>query len=414
MAPENEGPNLEEMSDEDFLAQDPASFEGTEGAAGHDDSGGSQDPPAAGDDPAGGADEDDPAAGDDPSNSDDPTNDDPARGDDPAAEDPAGSDKPNGEGDPAGDDPAAGDDPTNDPNEQQPPADGELTVEQFAEIGRQVMGEFKANGKPMKMKSAADVVRLMQMGANYHQKMAGLGPVRKTMKLLEKNGLLEEDKINYLIDLHQKKPEAINQLLRDSKIDPLSINLEDGEGYTPSSRTVDDKELALDDVLDAIKDTPSYNRTLTVIGSEWDQPSREAVSSMPEIVKTINAHMENGIYDQVMRQVEYERTLGNLNGVSDYDAYTRTGQFMHENKLFKGIPATEQTDPAASQKQDSAKSQGPDNDSATRQQEQDRQQRRTAAGPSRRQGSPAGQKQEAINPLGMSDEDYAKQFGADL
>ncbi len=63
-----------------------------------------------------------------------------------------------------------------------------------------IMAPFKANGKEIKLDNPDDVVRLMQMGANYTQKMQALQPNLKLLKMLQNQGLLDEGKLNNLID----------------------------------------------------------------------------------------------------------------------------------------------------------------------------------------------------------------------
>ena len=99
---------------------------------------------------------------------------------------------------------------------------------------------FKANGVQMQVKNVDDALTLMKMGANYHKKMAGLKPSLKVVKLLQKHGLLDSEKINYLIDLHDKKPEAITKLVKDSGVNPLEIDVDVDSDYKPETRTVSD------------------------------------------------------------------------------------------------------------------------------------------------------------------------------
>jgi hypothetical protein len=232
--------------------------------------------------------------------------------------------------------------------------------------------------------------------------MAGLKPSLKTLKLIENNGLLDESKLNYLIDLSQKKPEAITQLLKDSNIDPMTIDLKGEERYVPNARSVNDTELVLDEVLEAISSSPSYNKTLNVLGEQWDTTSRSAIAANPEVIRTINMHMESGIYDQVAAAVAYDRSLGKLAGVSDFEAYQRVGSYMHENNMFKGVNV---------QNNSSKQTQ---NDASTTQQSnqtddklKDRLNRKQAASPSRQQKSSV-KDDSNYNPLEMSDEDFIK------
>ncbi|RLD76246.1 MAG: hypothetical protein DRJ15_15705, partial [Bacteroidetes bacterium] len=125
-----------------------------------------------------------------------------------------------------------------------------------------LIAPFRANGKDMQIESVDDALTLMKMGANYNKKMAGLKPNLKLLKMLEKNDLLDESKLSFLIDLDQKNPGAVNKLIKDSGIDPLDIDTEKEDEYRPSTYTVDDKEVELDGVLDEIRDTQSFKDTL--------------------------------------------------------------------------------------------------------------------------------------------------------
>lgn len=295
--------------------------------------------------------------------------------------------------------------PPADAEKKEVPAAGasDLTDVQFAEIGKQLMSEFKANGTTIKVKNVDDAIQLMQMGANYHKKMTGLKPSMKILKLLENHGLMDESKLNYLIDLNQKKPEAITQLLKDSKIDPLSIDTTGTKDYVPQQRSVSDTEMLLDEVLDSISTSPVYNRTLTVIGDEWDTGSKTLIAQNPTVISTINSHIENGIYDQVKRAVDYERSLGKLQGVNDFEAYQVVGSYMHENNLF--VSATGKTNTVTNPVASSANTEKA-NTAATNK-EAERAQRKVAASPSRANGASDADKGK-YNPLDMSDEEFIK------
>lgn len=308
------------------------------------------------------------------------------------------------ENEPEKEDTPAVESPAEKPLEEPPGNTGELTTEQYAEVGRRVMAEFKANGTMMKVKSAEDALQLMQMGANYHKKMVGLKPSLKTLKLLENNGLLDPEKLNYLIDLSQKKPEAIKQLLKDSELDPLSLDLDDQtETYVPSNRTVNDKELLLDEILNSISESPSYERTLNVISRQWDDTSRKAIADDPELIAVINSHMDKGIFDQVASAVAYERSLGKLVGVSELEAYKRVGSYMHENNLFNIATGAPPVPSATATPSTTAQA------NAQQQEEKQRRERKRAASPSR-QGTPPSSKDTDYNPLAMSDEEFAKLY----
>lgn len=230
-----------------------------------------------------------------------------------------------------------------DGNKSETPADkpAEQEVEgvkiDFEAEYKRLLAPFKANGRDIKVNSVDEAVTLMQMGANYNKKMAALKPNLKLMKLLENNGFLNEEKIGFLIDLGRKDPAAINKLVKDSGIDPMDLDAEKASAYKQTAYTVDDREIELDTVLDDIQSTPAYNRTLEVVSTKWDAASKQVIAGTPQLLKVINDHISNGIYDVISKEVESERMFGRLNGLSDIEAYRRIGDALHAKGAFNSL-----------------------------------------------------------------------------
>ena len=202
---------------------------------------------------------------------------------------------------------------------------------------KRLLAPFKANGREIQVKSVDDAVALMQMGANYNKRMAALKPNLKMLKLLENNGLLSEEKISYLIDLEKKNPAAINKLVKDSGLDPMDLDAEKAGEYKPKIHSVDDREIDLDTVLDEIQETPTYTQTLEIVSKKWDGASKQTVASTPQLLKVINDHVANGIYDLINQEVERERMFGRLNGLSDIEAYRRVGDAINARGGFNHL-----------------------------------------------------------------------------
>jgi hypothetical protein len=193
---------------------------------------------------------------------------------------------------------------------------------------------FKANGKEMQITSIDDARTLMQMGANYNKKMAALKPNLKLVKLLEKNNLLDESKISYLIDLHNKNPQAIGKLIKDSNLDPLDIDTETADTYKPNTYTVSDKEVELDGILEEIRETEAFNTTAEIISNKWDSTSKKVLYENPRLIKLLNDHVSNGVYENISSIVERERMLGRLTNVSDIEAYKLVGDAINAKGGF--------------------------------------------------------------------------------
>ena len=278
-----------------------------------------------------------------------------------------------------------------------------VTEADYAGIGKRILAPFKANGRDIQVKSVDDAIQLMQMGANYNHKMAGLKPNLAMLKLLEKNELLDTEKINYLIDLYQKKPEAIAKLVKDSGIDPMDMDTSKDVLYSPTQRAVPEKEIQLEGVLDELKDSPHYTPMLDLVGKTWDESSRAAIMQAPQVLKVLNNHMVQGIYPRIADRVAYERSMGRLSGLNDVLAYQQIGDAMYAAGEFNDVftPAAANKGVAPQQVTAAVAKPGLKEDPKTAA-------RRKAVG-STTSGVTA-QKQ-VINPLELSDAEFEKMDG---
>jgi hypothetical protein len=306
------------------------------------------------------------------------------------------------------DETAEGDKPTEAPTDapSEAPKDSSKPEDQKAEESAvdykaaydKLTAPFKANGRDIAVKSVDDAIALMQMGANYNKKMAALKPNLKLMKLLENNGLLEESKLSFLIDLSKKNPDAINKLVSESGIDPLDLSAEKAGDYKPSSYTVNDKEIELDEVLDEIQDSPVYTKTLDIVSTKWDGQSKQVIANSPQLLKVINSHVETGIYDLINKEIESERVFGRLVGLSDIEAYRQVGDAIQArggfNHLFQ--QQGQQTQPAPVIVQP-----------APKKQDDDKLREKKRAASSSKPVVPT-QTKEDFNPLSLSDDEFNK------
>ena len=270
----------------------------------------------------------------------------------------------------------------------------ETTEFDYESAYKKVSEPFKANGIDMQVKSPEDIIRLMQMGANYQKKMGKLKPNMKIIKMLENNELLDEAKLNNLIDLSKKDPKAIAKLVKESDVDPLEIDKDAPTDYEPTNYSVTDKEYNLDRVLDDIKDTETFNKTINVLTKEWDTESRSVISDQPEIIGIVNAHMANGIYDEVNAVLQQEKALGKLDGIPDVEAYRQVAEYMNKNNMFKQPEKPVGKSKVSSKTDEKA--------------EADRDKKRKAAAPVKQATTQKSKPDD--NFLGLSDEDFMKKY----
>lgn len=273
----------------------------------------------------------------------------------------------------------------------------ETTEFDYKSAYEKVTEPFKANGVDMRVKDPADIVRLMQMGANYTKKMAQMKPNLKIIKMLDNNGLLNEGKLHELIDLSKKDPAAVAKLVKESGLDPLDIDASGkADDYKPTDYSVGDKEFELDQVLESIKDTDTFTKTIDVLTKDWDSESKAIISDNPEIISVVNVHMGNGVFDKVNAVMQQQKSLGKLVGVSDVEAYRQIAEDLQKAGELRVNPDAANT---TESKDTEDKSQA----------DADRAKKRKAVAPVKQSKST---KDAAVdNLLGLSDEDFMKRFG---
>lgn len=225
----------------------------------------------------------------------------------------------------------------------------DLTGEDHKATVEALLAPIRANGKDITINSVEDARRLMSMGAGFHKKMANIKPNMKIIRMLDNNGLLDEAKLSHLIDVSKKDPAAIAKLISEAELDPLDLDKEKSEEYEPGTYTVTDTEVDVKATLDDIRDTASFETTVDIINNKWDDASRKVLYENPESIKTINEHIELGLYSKVWDIVESERAVGRLTNVSDIDAYKQVGLEMQKQGVFNVEPAA--GEPTAEEKQ---------------------------------------------------------------
>ena len=322
--------NILELSEEDFDKLDVnALIESSEEEAGSDDSGDTADSDSTTQDTT----EED--ANSDSDTSDDSEDDD---SDDQSADD-VDEDTDGSESSEDSDDTVDEDESTDeDDNSEKSQAEKDIT---------KILAPFKANGKDIQVDNVDDAIILMKMGANYNKKMAALKPNLKIVKMLENNDLLDEGKLNFLIDISKKNPNAIKQLIKDSGIDPLEIDVKEDTGYESETYNVGDNEVELDLTLSDLKDSPKFKETMDIISNKMDAASREVLVKSPDIIRVINEHVELGIYDKIMTVVDRERMLGKLPNLNDLQAYKQVSDAINANggmKTDQPSTSSEKTD----------------------------------------------------------------------
>ena len=226
--------------------------------------------------------------------------------------------------------------------------EGQVETPDYEGFYKQIMAPLKANGKTINLQSPQEAIQLMQMGANYTRKMQDMAPHRKVLMMLENNGLLDEGKLSFLIDIEKKNPEAIKKLIKDAGLDPREIDLDDPQAkpYLEGNHRVTDEEAGFRTILDELSSNPEGKATLQAI-TLWDQASKEVLWKQPDVMQLIHQQRESGIYDRINTELERQRALGQIPpNVPFLHAYKAIGDQMAEaggfDDLVKPAPQLKQ------------------------------------------------------------------------
>lgn len=200
-----------------------------------------------------------------------------------------------------------------------------------------IMAPFVANGKTMQVKTPEEAIQLMQMGANYTRKMQELAPHRKTLLMLENNGLMDEGKLAFAIDVMKGDPAAIQKLLKDAKVDVLQIDTEAESTYQGGNHAISDAEVNFHTIADELSATAVGKETLTVMNS-WDHASKEVLWKEPAVMTMIHAQRESGVYARIVSEIERRKTFGQVQlGVPFLALYKEVGDELQKSGAFADL-----------------------------------------------------------------------------
>ena len=199
---------------------------------------------------------------------------------------------------------------------------------------------FKANGKEIRVNSPEEAVQLMQMGAGYHKKMSQLGYANRIIETLRENDLLDEGKINNLIDISRKNPEAIAALVRSAGIEPHQLDLDgdDAPQYTPGNHVLPEDQVRFRNSVDNIREQGG-TEFLNHVAQDWDVTSRAEIFKDPRALDMLFEHKQSGVYDKVYAEVERRRMFDpSLSNMPLIHTYLAVGNEMNQRGLLGGNP----------------------------------------------------------------------------
>lgn len=262
----------------------------------------------------------------------------------------------------------------------------------YREFYEQMTRPFKANGREIQITKPEDMISLAQKGLNYVKNMTELKPIKQLNALLNQHGITQED-LGLLIELKQKKPEAIAKIVKESGVDIYGLDVDEADKYVPNAPQAPHINEALEATLEELKvSSPVFNQTIQVVGNQWDDSSRNKIAEHPQLLRIIDAQMADGTFAKIDSVVQYERALGRLVGLSDLEAYVEVERRLQQ--------VGSQPTPVVVASQQPVE---------TRQQQQVNNQRKSAAPPRVVKETVVNQ---PINSPALSDDEFLKQLAS--
>ena len=202
--------------------------------------------------------------------------------------------------------------PQNTDNTQTPNNSVKATQEDLAKsFYEKITAPFKANGQMVKLDNPDDIVRAMQMGLNYSEKMAKLKPHMKVVRALDQAGLLTEEKINHLIDLSKHNPAAIAQLLKQGEVDTYSLPDLETTPYQAGNYMVSDQTLVFEDTVNNLSGYDEGKQVLNMVNN-WDNGSMDILYQNPQFLEQMAEQVKTGLFQDTMSIIARDRALGRL------------------------------------------------------------------------------------------------------
>lgn len=182
---------------------------------------------------------------------------------------------------------------------------------------------FKIKASDMELDLTLDELKaLASKGIDYTKKTQTLAPWRKRISAMEEAGLKDED-VNLMIDVLKGNKDAIAEVLKRTKVDPLELDT-DKDTYVPTSYGKDETQLAIEDVVQEIRNDKEYEVTARVVDEVWDSASRVQMAKNPALIRGLHEEIKMGRYEIVAPMAMKMKTMDMVRGgqvLSDLEYY---------------------------------------------------------------------------------------------
>ena len=197
-----------------------------------------------------------------------------------------------------------------------------------------VTKDFKAAGKIMPgVKDPDKFIKALQMATDYALKTAALKPVLKKAKMLED---VTDEEFSEMLDFRKRNPEVIKKALKEAKLDPLDLDLEDIQ-YTPQTKIMSDADYEFKETIEKLsrEDAVAFQRTQNIVLNELDSTSKTTVLSNPHILSALQSEVASGRFEKIQAQALQLKAFGGYNNVPDIELYSFIANEMDKQALQK-------------------------------------------------------------------------------
>lgn len=241
-----------------------------------------------------------------------------------------------------------------DPNAETQQTDlntGTENAPDYKALYEQIVGKpFKANGREFTIKTPEEAIQAMQMGLNYHEKMAVLKPVRRVAQMLQQANAMDESTVAFLLDLHNKKPEAIAKLVKESGIDLYEFDVAQADNYQTTHQAPTDAQMLLNDTIESLVVQPGFTEMFNGIANSWDDQSQKFITENPAILGVLQQMNASGEYQQIMDEVSRRRLFQpELASMPMLQVFRDTEVRLREANLLKSTATPAQVQQVQSQ-----------------------------------------------------------------
>ena len=202
------------------------------------------------------------------------------------------------------------------------------TVTKALSFYAKISQPIKADGKEFTVRSEDDLVRLIQQGVNYSRRMNELKPAKDLHRMLKEQNLLDPAKLNLLIDVAKGDKNAIVQLLKDHNVDPMDLDTSSESKYQAKNYEGNPQDNAFRDALESAISTDEGQFVVSQIHKNWDAASKNRLRENPSILGNLLEMQRDGVYAQIVSELEYQRSIGYLTDVPYLQAFDQVGLAM--------------------------------------------------------------------------------------